>query len=392
VRQSQTVSAKACICHRKEDKEEIAGKVNSKQRIISRRIAMKKIKNLVIFILMVTMMSTILVGCATLAEETKTATEEKKMETEIDESSESAADPLAEVIDTDMSCLEGLKVGWAQRTTSIAWEVAQLESFTAAAEKYGVDLICTDADNDQSKQISDVEDMCVQGIDILIYPPVEYESGAAGLEIAAKYDVPVIVLGNDCKKTDDQYIAAALLDFELDGSVCGDWIVENLESAKIVEIQGQLGTDTALKRTKGFGKAIGKGGDAYEIVVQQTGNFMMDDAQKAMENIIQSYKGQFDTVFCHNDEMALGAIAALKAAGLEDITVLGIDGQKAAVQKIIDGEITAIATCSTQNGELAFSMIAAYLNGEEIVKQSSIPSEIIDLNNAEEAMTNGMAF
>ncbi|MEA5004135.1 MAG: hypothetical protein VB081_11620, partial [Christensenella sp.] len=99
-----------------------------------------------------------------------------------------------------------------------------------------------------------------------------------------------------------------------------------------------------------------------------------------------------DTVFCHTEEMALGAIASLKNAGLEGITVLGIDGQKAAVQKIVDGEIAAVSTCDTQNGELIYSMIAAYFNGENLTKETTIPSEIIDSKNAADALTNGMAF
>ena len=165
-----------------------------------------------------------------------------------------------------------------------------------------------------------------------------------------------------------------------------------MESAKIVEIQGQLGSDTEIGRETGFGETIAAAGDNYEIIVQQTGNFMMDDAQAAMENIIQSYNGQFDTVYAHNDEMALGVVAALKAAGLEGIKVVTIDGQKAAVQEVINGNITAIITCEHRIGEQIFSMIAAYKNGEDQPKDTIIPSQIIDANNAEEAMTNGMAF
>ncbi len=150
--------------------------------------------------------------------------------------------------------------------------------------------------------------------------------------------------------------------------------------------------DPEIGRSAGFANAIAKGGDGYKVIVQQTANFLMDEAQTVMDNIIQSYQGQFDTVFCHTDEMSLGVVAALKNAGLTDITVLGIDGQKPAVEKIVSGEMTAVATCDTLNGELIYSMVAAYFNGEPLVKETTIPSEIIDATNAEEALTNGMAF
>lgn len=358
---------------------------------------MKKTRKILAGLLVVAMFAVMLAGCSNgkdssdgqTPDTAEESTEAKDTEKSVEEDEERI---LAEVYDTDMSCLEGLKVGFAQRTTSIAWERAVLDNMIATAEKYGVDLLYTDADNDQSKQLSDVEDLCAQGIDVLLYPAVEYEAGGAALEIAAEYDVPVFLISQDCKKTDDQYVAAAYSDYVLDATLSGEWIVENKDSAKIVEIQGQLGTDTEMRREKGFGDAIAAGGDDYEIIVQQSGNFMMDDAQQAMDNIIQSYAGQFDTVFCHNDEMALGVCASLKANGLNDITVVAVDGQKAAVQKILDGEMSAIAICDTRQGEIAFSMIAAYLNGEDIIKETSIPSEMIDINNAEEAMENGMAF
>lgn len=298
---------------------------------------------------------------------------------------------FAEVYDTDMSVLEGLKVGFAERNTNGAWLIAQAENMKEVAEKYGVELIMTDADDDQNKQLSDVEDLCAQGIDVLVYPPIEYEAGAAALDIAAQYGVPVFLLGNDCSKTDDQYEAAMLFNYRVDGGTCGQYVAENLDGAKIVEIQGILGSDPEIGRSEGFAAAIE--GTNCEIIVQQTANFLMDEAQEVMENILQSYEGKFDTVYCHTDEMALGVIAALKAKGLEGtINILGIDGQKIAVQEIIDGNMTAIATCDTQNGEICFSTIAAYLNGELTNKDVTIPSQIIDASNAEEAMTNGMAF
>lgn len=324
---------------------------------------------------------------APAADETAEASESAAVE-----STDSGERPLAEIIDTDMSVLQGKKIGFAERNTNGAWLIAQLNNMIEVAEKYGVELVYTDADDDQAKQISDVEDLCAQGVDAIIYPPIEYEAGEAALEIAADNNIPVFLLGNDCKKSDDQYIAATLFDYTVDGGVCGEWLVENRDSANIVEIQGILGSDPEIGRSSGFGDAIAAGGDNYKIVVQQTGNFLMDEAQSVMDNIIQSYKGQFDTVFCHTDEMALGAIASLKNAGLTDITVLGIDGQKAAVQKIVDGEISAISTCDTQNGELIYSMIAAYFNGENLTKETTIPSQIIDSKNAADALTNGMAF
>ena len=344
----------------------------------------------VLFAVLAVVLCFALVACTSApATQESTAPAESPAE---QETAESGDRPLAQVIETDMSVLAGKKVGFAERNTNGAWLIAQLNNMIEVAEKYDIELVYTDADDDQAKQISDVEDLCAQGVDCIVYPPIEYEAGQAALEIAKEHNIPVFLLGNDCAKSDDQFVAGTFFDYTVDGGVCGDWLTANRDSANIVEIQGILGSDPEIGRSSGFADAIAKGGDNYKVIVQQTGNFLMDEAQTVMDNIIQSYNGQFDTVFCHTDEMALGAIASLKNAGLTDITVLGIDGQKAAVQKIVDGEIAAVSTCDTQNGELIYSMIAAYFNGENLTKETTIPSEIIDGKNAADALTNGMAF
>ena len=211
-------------------------------------------------------------------------------ETEGSAATESAAETegetvLAEVIDTDMSVLQGLKVGYAQRNTNGAWLIAQTENLKKIAEQYGVEFIMTDADDD-NKQLSDVEDLCAQGIDILVYPPIEYEAGAAALDIAAQYGVPVMLLGNDCAKEDSQYVASMLFNYVMDGGACGEYVAENLDGAKIVEIQGILGSDPEIGRSEGFAAELE--GTNCEIIVQQTANFLMDEAQEVMENILQS--------------------------------------------------------------------------------------------------------
>ena len=120
---------------------------------------------------------------------------------------------FAEVYDTDMSVLKGLKVGFAERNTNGAWLIAQAENMKEVAEKYGVELIMTDADDDQNKQLSDVEDLCAQGIDVSPRPLL---SAAAVLLLRCKarleHDrqalLPVFVHLSRCAEVQKLYAAA----------------------------------------------------------------------------------------------------------------------------------------------------------------------------------------
>ena len=111
-----------------------------------------------------------------------------------------------------------------------------------------------------------------------------------------------------------------------------------------------------------------------------------------MENIIQSTGGEFDVVYCHNDEMALGVVLALKAAGIkpgEDVKIVAIDGQAEAIEGIIAGEINCIATCSPRFGPAAFDALEKYQAGEELPEKIINTETLITAENAEEKLEYG---
>ncbi len=330
-------------------------------------------KSLLSLVMCATLVGTVMVGCKT---EAKAAEEEATIATSYEEDG------------TDVSCLQGLKIGYAQRNTNGAWLIAQTQDLQDTAKELGIDFVMTDADDDQAKQISDVEDLCAQGIDVLMYPAIEYEAGAAALKIAKEAGIPVFLLGNDVKKNDDDYVAAVLFDYHIDGGVLGEWMAENYdgEELKIVEISGIEGSDPQVGRAEGFRDAIADQA-GFEIIASQTGDFLMDQAQDVMDNLLQSYGDEIDAVYCHTDEMAIGAVNAIEAAGYApgtDIIVTGVDGQKAAVDLIKEGKMNCVSTCNTKDAAYIFNVIAKYLNGEDFPKDSVMPSYTIDSTNCAE--------
>jgi ABC-type sugar transport system substrate-binding protein len=350
---------------------------------------MRKFKSLVVVALIAAMIIS-LAACGTSApasSESAAASGAAPSESASAAASEST-DANADAADT--GDLTGLKVGYAQRNATGAWLIAQTKSIQDEAAKRGVDLQVTIADDQQAQQLTDVENIVASGVDYLVYAPIEAESGAAALDTAKEAGVPVILLGNDCTKTEDQYAASLQFDFVQDAQIIAQWVADNIQGQiNIFEITGIEGSDPAIKRHQGLQNVVDANSDRMKIVVSQSADFLLDKAQSVAENVLQSKKGEFNVIFAQTDEMALGALAAVKAAGLtpgKDVYIVGIDGQKAAVQAIIDGELAAVSTCDTQNGTILFDTIAQIKAGALAEKNITIPSFIIDSSNANEKL------
>lgn len=271
------------------------------------------------------------------------------------------------------------------------WAVAYSTTVFAEAEARGYDYVYTDAQNDTAKQVNDVEDLLAQGIDYLVLTPIEHDASAACLEAAKKAGVPVLLWGRTSKGVAGvDYVTCITGDFIWEGKSAGEWLVkETGGKARIVEIAGTVGANAATDRAAGFASAI-EGSPDMEIVASQTADFVRANGQKVMENIIQSLgKDGFDVVYAHSDEMAIGAVLAMKAAGIEpgkDIIVVSIDGEKEAVQLIKDGNINCIVTCTPIYSTTPFDVLDKVVAGETVEPWVANPGTVIDKNNVDEQL------
>ena len=285
-------------------------------------------------------------------------------------------------------------VGFSQTGNLVGWRIAQTNSILSEADARGYEMVYTDAQEDTQKQISDVEYIVGQGVDVLIFDPREYEASAEALRIAKEAGVPVIVVDREVTgEVGIDFVTLIAPDFYWEGKAVAEWLRDSRDSqARIVEITGTPGSSAMINRQRGFMEIV-DAEEGMEIVASETGNFMREGAQNTMERIIQSIPGQFDTIFVHNDEMAIGVLQALKAAGImpgKDVMVIGIDGQKEAVQAIIDGEMACTVTCSPHYGPIVFDTIEKLLTGETVPEKIIMPDYVIDITNAAEEL--GKAF
>jgi ribose transport system substrate-binding protein len=281
--------------------------------------------------------------------------------------------------------LSALTVGFAQMENNISWRIAETNSMQGEAAKLGVTLVYTDAQSDTAKQVSDVEDMVAQGVDYIVLPPREEEGLTPALKAAQDAGIPVILIDRSVKGVPGiDYTTLIASDFVYEGEEIGKWVVNKAGGkGNIVILEGTQGATSTIDRQKGFMNIIE--GTDMKIIADQTAEYTMSGALTAMQNIIQAHGDAIDVVYCHNDDMALGAIQALKSAGMkpgEDVLVAGVDGAKAALEAIIAGEMSVTIQCNPIFGPIVFETIKRLEAGEEIPTQITNADMLFDITNA----------
>lgn len=332
------------------------------------------------------------VGCGnsgvTVEEETAetAAPAEETVEPEAAEEADAPAEEAAE----NESSGSGMVVAFSQMEMNNAWRVAETSSIQEEAEKRGVELIYTDAGGDTAKQVSDVEDIVNQHPDVIMMAPREYEGMAPALEAAKAAGIPVLLLDRETAGVaGEDYLAFVGADFYWEGQECAKKLVERFgteEEVNVVQITGTPGSSVAIDRQKGFEEELAKY-DNFNIIATQNGEFTRSIAQTAMENIIQAQGDKIDAVYGHDDECAIGAIQALKSAGMkpgEEVAVVGIGGFKDACVCIQNGEMDGTVLCSPWFGPTVFDLCEKIVNGEEIDTFIVNPGYMIDSSNVDE--------
>lgn len=280
-----------------------------------------------------------------------------------------------------------IRVGFSQGENNNPWRIAETNSIKEEADKRGFDLIYTDAQSSTEKQISDVEDILSKDVDYLILAPRQYDELAPALKMAKEKKVPVILIDREAKGVPgEDFITFIGADFIWEGEQAAKWLVEKTNGkANIVEISATTNSTSATLRAEGFRNIINQYPE-MKIIASRSGESSRATGQKAMEQIIKTVDSDITSIYSHADESTIGAIQALKAAGMKpgiDTTIVSIDGQKDALKAIIAGELGATVECSPFLGPKAFDVIQDHLQGKEIPKRIIQPGRFFTEKNAE---------
>ncbi|MEV4947055.1 ABC transporter substrate-binding protein [Streptomyces sp. NPDC053755] len=288
--------------------------------------------------------------------------------------------------------LENAIVGFSQSEKEAnPFRIAETQSIKDEAAKAGVrKLLTTNAQSQLSKQISDIQDMLAQGAQFLIVAPLNSDGLEPAFQAAAAKKVPVLTIDRKVNATAcEDYLAFLGSDFVEQGKRAADAMIKATGGkGKVAILLGSSGNSVTTDRTKGFVDRVAAEAPGLEIVAQQTGEFARDKGQQVMEQLIQSKPG-ITAVYAENDEMALGAVTALKAAGKapgKDIKIVSIDGTRNAVQALADGELNAVIESNPRFGPLAFATARKFYAGEGIAEDVIISDRAYDPSNAKESL------
>ncbi|WDH75726.1 ribose ABC transporter substrate-binding protein RbsB [Exiguobacterium marinum] len=262
------------------------------------------------------------------------------------------------------------EIGLSISTLNNPFFVALKEGAEEQAKEMDATLTVADAQNDAAKQVNDVEDMIQKGMDLILINPTDSEAVGAAVQAANDAGIPVITVDRNAETGD--VVAHVASDNVAGGQLAGDYMVELVgEGQKVVELEGIPGASATRDRGQGFNEAIdGK----LEVVAKQSANFDRAEGLTVMENILQDNK-DIVAVFAHNDEMALGAVQALDAAGMSDVKVIGFDATDDAVNAVEEGTMAAtVAQKPTEIGKLGVEAAINHLSGETV--EDNIPVEL----------------
>nr|WP_090892744.1 ribose ABC transporter substrate-binding protein RbsB [Evansella caseinilytica] len=262
-------------------------------------------------------------------------------------------------------------VGFSISTLNNPFFVTLQEGAEAKADELGVELITLDAQDDDAKQVSDVEDLIQRGVDVILINPTDSSSVVAAVEVANGAGIPVITVDRGAEGGD--VVTHIASDNVAGGEMAAQLLVDLVgDGAEVAELEGIPGSSAARERGEGF-HHVAEG--SLDVVTSQTANFNRSEGLTVMENILQSNPG-ITGVFAHNDEMALGALEAIEAAGKGgEIVVIGFDATDDAVEAVEAGRLAGtVAQQPVLIGESAVDAALKVLQGEAV--EAYIPVEL----------------
>jgi galactofuranose transport system substrate-binding protein len=268
---------------------------------------------------------------------------------------------------------EGLTIGFSQIGSESGWRTSETESIKAEAEKRGIKLLFDDAQQKQENQIKALRSFIAQGVDAILLAPVVETGWDDVLREAKEAEIPVVLVDRGVKVDDESlYLTKVSSDFVHEGRLAAAWLAQKTNGVcQIVELQGTVGSSAAIDRQKGFADLIALF-PGMVITRSQSGDFTRDGGKKVMEAFLKAQDPKtICAVWAHNDDMVIGAIQAIKDAGLKpgtDILTISVDAVPDIFKAMADGEANATVELSPDLGGPAFDAINDHLAGKEVPK------------------------
>jgi ABC-type sugar transport system substrate-binding protein len=270
-----------------------------------------------------------------------------------------------------------MTVGFLQTGSEGGWRAANTASFKETAEQLGLNLKFYDSQNDLAKQVAGFQQFIEDPeVDVIIMSPLEVTGWEQVLKDAAAAGKPVILSDRRIDGFEDLYVTFIGADFVEEGRKAGTEmckLLEGSEKKNVWELVGNVGAAPAIDRGKGFRETAEACG--ITVVNSQTANWSVVEGKQVTEAWLKESK-DVQGIFGQNDEMAFGAIEALKEAGLVpavDVKIISVDATAGAFQAMLDGTLNVTVECNPLLAPQVYEAALAALNGETLPKW--IPSQ-----------------
>ena len=275
--------------------------------------------------------------------------------------------------------IKGAKIGFSQsEPETAAFRIAETKSMVDEAKAEGATLVKTNANSEIAKQVTDIQGMINQGVQLLIVAPLNSDGLQPAFDAARAKKIPVVTvdrLVNSKACTD--YLTFIGSDFVSQGKRAADAMIkETGGNGKVAILLGSSGNNVTTDRTSGFVDEL-KTAPGLKIVAQQTANFARTDGQTVMASLLQAHP-EITAVYAENDEMGIGAETAIAAAGKKpgtDIKLVSIDGTHDAVQLLVDGKYNGVIESNPRFGPLAFKAL------KDFESDVAVPAKIVITDN-----------
>jgi simple sugar transport system substrate-binding protein len=264
-----------------------------------------------------------------------------------------------------------ITLGFSQVGSESGWRSANTESIKSAAKDANVDLKFSDAQQKQENQIKAIRNFIQQKVSVISFSPVVTTGWDTVLKEAKDAKIPVILTDRSVDSDPSLYVTLVGSDFTQEGVKAGNWVTKEFSSAttvNIAELQGTTGSAPAIERKKGFFSVVTD--PKFKVVASQTGDFTRAGGKQVMTAFLKAHP-DINLLFAHNDDMALGAIEAITAAGKvpgKDIKIISIDAVHDGMQALADGKINYIVECSPLLGPQLMDTAKKVLGGQTLEK------------------------
>ena len=267
-----------------------------------------------------------------------------------------------------------LTVGFAQIGQESGWRDAETASiqFYAGQHVDTIDFKFADAQQKQENQIKAIKSFIEMGVDVIGLAPVVETGWDAVFTEAKDAGIPIVLVDRKAKVSDDLYATFIGSDFITEGQNAADELAKLLNNkGNVVELEGTVGASAANDRKKGFDDQLAAKYPDMKVIASQTGDFTRAKGKEVMESFLKTYGNKINAVYAHNDDMMLGAIEAMKEAGMKpgkDIKTVSCDGVKGIFQAMVDGEANVTVECNPLLGPQFFETCQKLKAGESVEK------------------------